>query len=223
MREIFSHQKYLMDEVYKLGNDPKSMVDCYRTTTLAAVDELMEALHHVPWKPWSRREDWEIHELHEELVDVFTFLVQLCHLAGMSADKLERGYFEKAEVNKGRQDSGTYGIDYPHPEITQHQLEELYSIAKNGDCTTSNVGCLIVSKDGGESYGWNTAIDGVPCAHKASDGCPGRTIHAEVAALARAAAGGTSVSGGTAYITQEPCERCYATLRAAGIENIRVV
>lgn len=220
MREIFEHQKYLMEEVYKLGNDPKSKVECYRTTTLAAVDELMEALHHVPWKPWSKREDWDINEIHEELVDVFTFFVQLCHLAGMSADKLERGYFEKAKINKARQDSGTYGIDAPHPAITQHQLEELYNVAESGECTTDKVGCLIVAPDGTELWGYNKAVDGKPCTHKASDGCPGRTIHAEVSALMEAARTGVALDGGTAYITSEPCARCLETLRKAGIDDV---
>lgn len=220
MKKIFEHQKYLMEEVYKIGHSQDSQVECYRTTTLATVDELMEALHHVPWKPWSKRELWDWGELHEELVDVFTFFVQLCNLVGLSAENLERGYFNKARVNKKRQDSGVYGADSLHPKITQGQLEELYSIAEMGECTTAKVGCLIVSEDGRVVYGWNTSIDGVPCTHKASDGCPGRTVHAEVAALARAAADGINVSGGAAYITEEPCERCYATLRSAGIDDI---
>lgn len=223
MKKIFEHQKYLMEKVYKISHSRDSQIDCYRTTTLATVDELMEALHHVPWKPWSKRELWGWDELHEELVDVFTFFVQLCHLAGLSAESLEQGYFDKAKVNKKRQDSGTYGIDSPGPNITQHQLEELYSMAENGECSTSKVGCLIVSKDGRESFGWNTALDGIPCTHEGSEGCPGRTVHAEVAALAHAAADGIGVSGGSAYITQEPCGRCYATLCAAGIDDIWVV
>ena len=223
MRDIFNHQEYLMNEVYKIPHDPQARVEAYRTATLAAVDELMEALHHVPWKPWSKRELWDWDELHEELVDVFTFFVQLCNLVGLSAENLEKGYFKKAKVNKARQDSGTYGIDSPDIGITQKQLEELYLMSENGECTTAKVGCLILSRDGTESYGWNTAINGVPCSHKASDGCQGRTIHAEVAALARAAADGKNVSGGSAYITQNPCDRCHATLKAAGIDNIWVV
>ena len=206
-----------MDEVYKLASDPASEIECYRTTTLAAVDELMEALHHVPWKPWSKRENWDVDELHEELVDVFTFFVQLCHLAGMSADRLKRGYFEKAHVNKERQDSGTYGLDSPSVWLSQAQLEELYNVAENGECTTSKVGCLILSEDGAEAWGWNTSVDGDPCTQRASEGCPGRTIHAEVAALAQASLLGNKIPGSTAFITQEPCERCYATLQAAGV------
>lgn len=223
MEEIFRHQKYLMEDVYKIGHDRKSQVECYRTTTLATIDELMEALHHVPWKPWSKRELWDWDDLREELVDVFTFFIQLCILAGLDAEDLEFGYFNKAKMNKSRQDSGTYGIDSPGPDITQHQLEELYLAAENGECTTSKVGCLLVSEDGDETYSWNVAADGTPCTHRASDGCPGRTIHAEISALAKAASGGGKVPGSKAFITQNPCDRCYATLQAAGIKDIWVV
>ena len=223
MKSIFDRQKYLMEEVYNISHARESQVECYRTTTLAAIDELMEALHHVPWKPWSKRELWDWEELHAELADVFTFFIQLCVLVGIDADRLKELYFKKYKINKARQDSGTYGIDAPDLKITQGQLEELYSVAENGDCTTSKVGCLILSEDGDESWGWNVSVDGYPCAHKASDGCPGRTVHAEVSALAQASLLGHKIPGSTAFITQEPCERCYATLRAAGVEGFWVV
>lgn len=223
MKSIFKRQKYLMEEVYKISHDRKSQVECYRTTTLAAVDELMEALHHVPWKPWSKRELWDWEELYAELADVFTFFVQLCVLVGIDADKLKELYFQKSKINKARQDSGTYGIDAPDFKITQSQLEELYSVAENGDCTTSKVGCLILSENGDESWGWNVSVDGEPCTHKASEGCPGRTIHAEVSALSQAALLGHKIPGSTAFTTKEPCDRCYSTLRAAGVAGFWVV
>lgn len=212
-----------MEKVYKIGHDSRSQVECYRTTTLATIDELMEALHHVPWKPWSKRELWDWEELHAELADVFTFFIQLCVLVGIDSDKLKESYFQKSKINKARQDSGTYGIDAPGLKITQSQLEELYSVAENGECTTAKVGCLILSEDGDEAWGWNTSVDGKPCTHRASDGCSGRTVHAEVSALAQAAMLGNKLPGSTAFITQEPCERCYATLRAAGVEGFWVV
>lgn len=223
MKDIFEHQKYLMDEVYKIKRDKQSQIDCYRTTTLAAIDELMEALHHAPWKPWSKRELWDWAELHAELVDVFTFFIQLCVLVGVDADMLKKLYFQKSRINKARQDSGTYGMDAPDIKITQSQLEELYSVADNGDCTTAKVGCLILSEDGAEAWGWNVSVDGEPCTHKASEGCPGRTVHAEISALAQASLLGNQIPGSVAFITQEPCERCCATLRAAGVAGFWVV
>lgn len=223
MKDIFERQKYLMDEVYKISRARESQVECYRTTTLAAVDELMEALHHVPWKPWSKRELWDWDELHKELVDVFTFFVQLCILSGLDDDKLRDGFFAKSKINKARQDSGTYGLGSDSLDITHEQLEKLYDAADLGECTSARVGCLIVGPDGGESLGWNRAFSDVPCTHPPEEGCPGRTVHAEVMALTDATDHGRPVKGGVAYVTQDPCDRCYYTLTSSGIKNIWVV
>lgn len=220
MEKIFERQKYLMEEVYKLSHDPKAMIDHYRIASLALVDEVMEALHHTPWKPWSKRTEWERDKLHEELVDVFMFFVELCQLAGLSADALESGYFEKSRINEDRQKSGTYGVDSPLSKLTQRQIDALYKVAERGECTTDKVGCLIVSPTGVEVYGYNKAANGIPCTHKPSDGCQGRTIHAEVAALAESARIGIPVAGGRAFVTSEPCARCFETLRAAGIVEV---
>jgi len=48
--------------------------------------------------------------------------------------------------------------------------------------------------------------------------CP--SIHAEANAVACAARNGVSTKGATAWVTREPCERCYALLRAAGIIKV---
>lgn len=218
MKKIFDRQKYLMRDVYEL--DPSAMVDHYRITSLALVDEVMEALHCVPWKPWSKRTLWDWEELQGELVDVFTFFVQLCILAGVGPEDLESGYFEKSKINEDRQESGMYGVDSQVPELSQGQIDALFETAELGECTTDKVGCLIVAPDGQEVYGYNKAVDGVPCTHKPSDGCDGRTIHAEVAALAESVRMGISVAGGCAFVTSEPCLRCFGTLRAAGITGV---
>lgn len=223
MKKIFERQKFLMEEVYKLSHDPKAMVDHYRVASLALVDEVMEALHHTPWKPWSKRTEWEWDKLHEELVDVFTFFVELCQLVGLSAEELEKGYFKKVDVNQARQDSGIYGIKVPGPQITKRQLERLYEVAEQGECTSAKVGCLIVTEDGRESWGYNFGADGQPCTHPASGGCPGRTVHAEAAALANATRHGWKTTNGVAYVTQKPCERCFAMLAYAGIKNVWTV
>lgn len=223
MKEIFEHQKYLMEEVYKLSHDPEALVEHYRTASLALIDEVMEALHCAPWKPWSKRTTWNWDELHGELVDVFTFLVQLCLLAGLDPEALEKGYFEKAKTNQERQDSGTYGIDPPRPMLSQRQLDELYEIAELGECTTARVGCLIVASDGREAWGYNCAADGTPCTHAASDGCPGRTVHAEVAALAASAQQGIKLADAAAYVTHEPCDKCMTALTLAGVTYVQEV
>lgn len=225
MKDIFEHQKYMMEHVFKIGSSKEETIEAYRTASLALVDEVMEALHCAPWKPWSARTTWDRDELHSELVDVFTFFVELCILSGLDPDMLKKRFFDKAQINKDRQDSGTYGVstDESTLNITTKQLDTLYTAAGRGECTSARVGCLIVGPDGGESIGWNRAFDGIPCTHAPEDGCPGRTIHAEVMALMDAADNGRLVSGGTAYITREPCDKCYYVITAAGIRNILVV
>lgn len=218
MKEIFGRQRYLMEEVYKLN--PEAMVDHYRIASLALVDEVMEALHHVPWKPWSKRTGWDWEELQEELVDVFTFLVQLCILAGVGPEDLRKGYFEKSKINEGRQESGMYGADSQMPKLSQGQIDALSETAELGECTTDKVGCLIVAPAGQEVYGYNRAVDGVPCSHRPSDGCPGRTLHAEISALAESVRAGVPVAGGHAFVTSHPCGRCIETLKAAGIIGV---
>lgn len=220
MKKIFEHQKYLMDEVYKLGHSPEAQIDCYRTASLALIDEVLEALHNTPWKPWSKRTSWDLDELHAELVDVFTFFVQLCILSGMGPEALKQGYFDKAEINKERQESDTYGAGNPAPKLFQDQIEALYECAELGECTADKVGCLILSPSGGEVYGYNKSINGVPCTHNPSDGCPGRTIHAEIAALAESVRLRIPVDGGYAFVTSHPCGRCAETLKAAGIVGV---
>ena len=207
-----------MEEVYELG--PESMADHYRITSLALVDEVMEALHSTPWKPWSKRTSWNWEKLQEELVDVFAFLVQLCILAGVGPEDLEGGYFEKSQINEDRQESGTYGADNPVPKLSREQIDALFEVAKLGECTTDKVGCLILSPAGGEVYGYNKSVDGVPCTHNPSDGCPGRTIHAEVAALAESVRLRIPVDGGHAFVTSHPCGKCAETLKAAGIVGV---
>lgn len=220
MKEIFDRQRYLMENVYRLGCSNEDMIDCYRTTSLALVDEIMEALHHTPWKPWLKKTSWDWEELQAELVDVFTFFVQLCILVGMGPEDLKTGYFEKARINEDRQKSGTYGMDSGVSRLSKHQIDALYEVSELGECTTDKVGCLILSPAGDEVYGYNKAFDGGPCTHKPSDGCPGRTIHAEVAALAESVRSGVPVAGGSAFVTSEPCSRCLETLHAAGIVEV---
>ena len=70
MENIFKHQKFLMEEVYKLSHNPKAMVDHYRIASLALINEIMEALHHTPWKPWSKRTLWEWDKLHDKRAEI---------------------------------------------------------------------------------------------------------------------------------------------------------
>lgn len=108
-------------------------------------------------------------------------------------------------------------------------------VSLRADCTRRQAGCVIVRNNRIVSTGYNGSPPGLPgCL---SDGaCPrGRhsydevpafseysnciALHAEQNAVAYASYDATA--GGTAYLTDEPCDMCTKTLRAAGL--LRVV
>lgn len=227
MKDIFENQERLIRDVYHIDLSTASrQAEAYRVYTLAAVDELMEALHEVPWKPWSHREAWDRENLGEELADVFTFLVQLCCIVGMDAEELEERYWQKSQVNVKRQRSGTYGADAT-PETGTPQAEAIrvaVAIARYGECTSAQVGCCILDQDGRMAAAYNHVPEGEErCTHAPEEGCPGRTLHAEVAAVAEAALHGVQLDGATAYVTLPPCKKCAHLLRLAGVKDIVVV
>lgn len=48
-------------------------------------------------------------------------------------------------------------------------------------------------------------------------------LHAEIAALADAAARGNNLMASTVFVTREPCAACCAALRAAGVSQVFVI
>ena len=227
MKEIFENQNELIRDVYHIDLSTASkQAEAYRVYTLAAVDELMEALHEVPWKPWSRKESWDRENLGKELADAFTFLVQLCCIVGIDAEELEERYWQKSHINVDRQESGTYGVDGTAEEGTPQAeaIRVARAIARCGECTSARVGCCILDRDGRMAAAYNHVPEGGRvCSHPPEDGCPGRTIHAEVAAVAEAARHGVQLDGATAYVTLHPCKKCANLLHFAGVKNIVVV
>jgi NTP pyrophosphatase (non-canonical NTP hydrolase) len=89
----------------RYGTDPerligKSAAEFARWNVLAATDELHEALHLLPWKPWKNYSideletvDWD--EFGRELADVLHFLLNLFLLAGC------RTFDDVVELYKG--------------------------------------------------------------------------------------------------------------------------
>lgn len=228
MKKIFANQERLIRDVYHIDLSTASrQADAYRVYTLAAVDELMEALHEVPWKPWSSRTTWDRENLGEELADAFTLLVQLCCIVGMDAEELEERYWQKSEVNVGRQKSGAYGADAKPGAGTPQEEEAIRvarAIARYGECTSAQVGCCILDQDGRMAAAYNRVPEGEErCTHAPEEGCSGRTIHAEVAAVAEAVRHGVQVDGSTAYVTRSSCKKCAHFLRLAGVKNTVVV
>ncbi len=126
---------------------------------------------------------------------------------------------------------------------TRYYLEIARSVAKRSPCTRRKVGAIIVRNDVIVSTGYNgpprgsVNCDEVGCLKdlvKAPHGtawevCP--AVHAEENAVINAARQGTSVVGGTMYVSEEylvkapsqastTCQRCRRLLINAGIEKV---
>lgn len=102
-------QRVLQEQVYGKGLNElegDELKEAVRTHVLALLDEAHEVLHEVPWKPWKRtgEPNWEAY--HEELVDLFHFVMNLMLIGGATAHSLLAGYEAKHRVNIERQRDG---------------------------------------------------------------------------------------------------------------------
>ncbi len=97
------------------GKDPATLegadlAEYVRWNTLAANDELMEALHEVDWKPWTVTEDGFRNRdaFVGELVDVLHFVANMLVAAKCSDAELTERYRAKQQKNRDRMASKTY-------------------------------------------------------------------------------------------------------------------
>lgn len=110
MRDYLRHQRSL--QVESFGIDPgrldgEEFAEYVRWNTLAATDELHEALREVPWKPWKRGQEAFNRDMYvKELVDVLHFVGNLLLAAGVDDNELSRRYHAKREINAKRQREG---------------------------------------------------------------------------------------------------------------------
>jgi len=118
------------------------------------------------------------------------------------------------------------------PTKTEYYIEIARAVAMRSTCLRRRFGAVVVKNDQIISTGYNGAPKGVP--HCADVGClreqlsipPGerhemcRGSHAEINAIAQAAAVGSSTAGATLYCTHEPCSFCAKAIINAGIVRL---
>lgn len=97
------------------GTDPaalagKELAEYIRWNELAAVDELMEALHEVDWKPWTVTDDGFRNRdaFVGELVDVLHFVANMLAAAKCTDEELSKRYEAKQQKNRERMASKSY-------------------------------------------------------------------------------------------------------------------
>ena len=118
------------------------------------------------------------------------------------------------------------------PTWDEYFMDIVELIKTRSTCIRRQVGALIVKDKRILSTGYNGAPAG--CRHCSDIGClradlniPSgqrhelcRAIHAEQNAIVQAAYAGTSVKGGTLYVTHQPCVLCAKIVINSGIKKI---
>ena len=104
---VLQRQSFGRDPALLEGAD---VAEYIRWNTLAANDELMEALHEVDWKPWTVTEDGIRNRdaFVGELVDVLHFVANMLVAAKCTDAELSALYAAKQQKNRERMASKTY-------------------------------------------------------------------------------------------------------------------
>ena len=113
--KLFNRQKKLQKDVFGYGKELSELpmqqrLGAIKDFTLAATDELHEALNEAGWKPWATRKFINEEAFKSELVDVFLFLLNLWFLGGGEADELIDKALAKQQKNILRQSKGYDGV-----------------------------------------------------------------------------------------------------------------
>lgn len=118
-------------------------------------------------------------------------------------------------------------------DLDLYYLKMAYLVSERSTCIRRHVGCVLVSPTG---HVLSTAFNGIPekLPHCTNETCIRKKLnipsgekhelcmgaHAESNAIAFAARNGSTVEGGTIYITTQPCIYCAKIIVNAGIKRI---
>lgn len=107
---LFSIQRkaqaeYLFDQTQRHGAPAVMDIEYVRTMTLACIDELLESLRELPWKPWKKSNIINAENAKDELVDALHFFINLCLASGMDEHELMKRFMKKAALNEQRRRS----------------------------------------------------------------------------------------------------------------------
>ena len=110
-------------------------------------------------------------------------------------------------------------------EAKQKKLDSVFmnitkEVATLSHCVRFKVGAVLVKDGNIISMGYNGTPAGMDnCCEKDNVTTP-HVIHGEVNAILKAAKNGTSVNGGTLYLTLSPCLDCSKLILQSGIKRV---
>jgi len=101
--DYYDHQLPILDE--------QPLIQFITWNTLAAEDELHEALNEVSWKPWASAEFVNREAFIGELVDALHFIGNMLAGVGCTDEELSEAYEEKMIRNRARMTDGYTGLE----------------------------------------------------------------------------------------------------------------
>lgn len=131
-------QRRVYGHVLPMPPDTNELANYMQTNALAAVDEIMEMLGEVGWKPWASPRGWVRREhLLKEGVDVLHFIANMLCAAGVSDDEFWEAYRAKQVTNSRRQELGYDGVSGKCPGCRRSYDDEIKCVPaeprENGD------------------------------------------------------------------------------------------
>lgn len=112
-------------------------------------------------------------------------------------------------------------METKRPSWGDYFMTIAHAAAARSTCDRKHVGCVLVVNRQIIATGYNGSVPGAEhcddVGHDMVNGHCVRTVHAEVNAVAQAAARGVSTKGAIAYVNTYPCWSCFKALAAAGI------
>lgn len=91
---------------------PQSISEWVIKLTVAMESEIDEVRGEVNWKHWKPEKEIDVEKLHEEVIDLWHFLVSLSQKVGLTPDKVHEVYMTKREENFKRQKGESQEKDY---------------------------------------------------------------------------------------------------------------
>jgi len=105
LKELFKMQEELDAFIFEQHSDklPTDLHDWVLRYTVAFESEIDEIRRLIAWKWWKAKGEIPMEKLHEEVSDLWFFLIALTQRVGMGPDDIFRVYEEKRKENFARQ------------------------------------------------------------------------------------------------------------------------
>lgn len=111
-------------------------------------------------------------------------------------------------------------LDYRMTKLDTVFINIAKEISTLSHCVRSKVGAVLVKEGNIISFGYNGSPSGMHNDCEKENITFSHIIHAECNAILKAAKTGTSVNGGTLYLTLSPCLDCSKLILQSGIKRV---